>query len=403
MTRAQLSPKKRGVLASLSRTLSPRRNGSLGSFARPGRDADPSTKTSLPELAEVLARFSRDVTVREHAAWQRFFSVRKDDLKSAHVERRIKRYRSDQTLEVSRSAAAEFAKGPLRQVRQEASGLTDTSAMTDFDSNPVDPHRIALMSDLGGSNSIEKLISSPGEQVDAVELPSVSQVQISSQPDKAVSTDPPDVTLSTRPPSDASMADEAQAALALSPVDRPSLAIHPSADEVASTERDATVSRPAVIAEGEVALSESPQQSAMPTPERLLPPGTALATGMTRSASDFSVASNNTIERRSKTVSIDSFEIMRVLGKGCAGKVLLVREKATDRLMALKAITKRHVRRSRAQSLSTISSLMRFNTGARSSRTRPHADGAVGPEGLRSRRPEPLCRQAALFLPRRGQ
>ncbi len=34
---------------------------------------------------------------------------------------------------------------------------------------------------------------------------------------------------------------------------------------------------------------------------------------------------------------------MRVLGKGCAGKVLLVRQKASNELYALKAITKKHV------------------------------------------------------------
>jgi serine/threonine protein kinase len=35
--------------------------------------------------------------------------------------------------------------------------------------------------------------------------------------------------------------------------------------------------------------------------------------------------------------------MMRVLGKGCAGKVLLVRHKSSSNLYALKAITKRHV------------------------------------------------------------
>lgn len=49
-------------------------------------------------------------------------------------------------------------------------------------------------------------------------------------------------------------------------------------------------------------------------------------------------------ERKSqRKVIIDDFEMMRVLGKGCAGKVLLVRHKATTDLFALKAITKRHV------------------------------------------------------------
>ena len=45
----------------------------------------------------------------------------------------------------------------------------------------------------------------------------------------------------------------------------------------------------------------------------------------------------------SRKVSITDFEMMRVLGKGCAGKVLLVRHKASTSLYALKAITKRHV------------------------------------------------------------
>ena len=44
-----------------------------------------------------------------------------------------------------------------------------------------------------------------------------------------------------------------------------------------------------------------------------------------------------------RKVVIDDFEMMRVLGKGCAGKVLLVRHKSTAELYALKAITKRHV------------------------------------------------------------
>jgi hypothetical protein len=44
-----------------------------------------------------------------------------------------------------------------------------------------------------------------------------------------------------------------------------------------------------------------------------------------------------------RKVVIDDFEMMRVLGKGCAGKVLLVRHKTTEDHFALKAITKRHV------------------------------------------------------------
>lgn len=56
-----------------------------------------------------------------------------------------------------------------------------------------------------------------------------------------------------------------------------------------------------------------------------------------------SVDPNQELKKRSKKVAIDDFEMMRVLGKGCAGKVLLVRHKPTADLFALKAITKRHV------------------------------------------------------------
>jgi hypothetical protein len=48
-------------------------------------------------------------------------------------------------------------------------------------------------------------------------------------------------------------------------------------------------------------------------------------------------------ERGSRKVQVSDFEMMRVLGKGCAGKVLLVRYKSSSDLYALKAITKRHV------------------------------------------------------------
>jgi serum/glucocorticoid-regulated kinase 2 len=50
-----------------------------------------------------------------------------------------------------------------------------------------------------------------------------------------------------------------------------------------------------------------------------------------------------TKERSHRKVVINDFEMLRVLGKGCAGKVLLVRHKPTSELYALKAITKRHV------------------------------------------------------------
>ncbi|KZT62721.1 kinase-like protein, partial [Calocera cornea HHB12733] len=46
---------------------------------------------------------------------------------------------------------------------------------------------------------------------------------------------------------------------------------------------------------------------------------------------------------KGRKIRIEDFEMLRVLGKGCAGKVLLVKHRASASLYALKAITKRHV------------------------------------------------------------
>lgn len=51
----------------------------------------------------------------------------------------------------------------------------------------------------------------------------------------------------------------------------------------------------------------------------------------------------DTSQRRTDKVTVNDFEVVRVLGKGCAGKVLLVRHKGTKGLYAMKSIHKRHV------------------------------------------------------------
>jgi hypothetical protein len=56
-----------------------------------------------------------------------------------------------------------------------------------------------------------------------------------------------------------------------------------------------------------------------------------------------SVDPKRELKKSQRKVVINDFEMLRVLGKGCAGKVLLVRHKSTTDLYALKAITKRHV------------------------------------------------------------
>jgi len=48
-------------------------------------------------------------------------------------------------------------------------------------------------------------------------------------------------------------------------------------------------------------------------------------------------------KERKRKVGIDDFGMMRVLGKGCSGFVMLVRHKQTRNLFALKVSTKKHL------------------------------------------------------------
>ncbi|GAA5863793.1 hypothetical protein JCM3774_001160 [Rhodotorula dairenensis] len=356
----RLSPKKkRSVLASLTRTLSPRRNGSVA--ASRGVDArHPSTSPaseSLGGIADALTAYSRSASVREHAAWARFFATRREDLHSARIERRIKRYRSDQTLEVSRkpnvdpfSAATPTQAGLTSRPRRESS----TRATVD---SVVDSHPLSLELDAQFARDVEALLAGHADD-ETCDMPSVSQMDLSPRPDPAaklaVERDAP--TLEHRPVT----ADE--------DIDIPTLVVHQAPAHLDGDEGDqdavarfdsqtASDALPASVAsldsKNEVeTVSHAPGTSsrhvlvigaeAQEPPVAPTPPDCG-SSGMTRSASGYSTATSNTLEKRSRSITLDSFERLRVLGKGCAGKVLLVREKRSGQLMALKAITKRHV------------------------------------------------------------
>lgn len=280
---------------------------------------------------------------REHPAWREFFAIRADDLKSDRVERRIKRYRSDQTLEVSRNrmsdpfAVESVGMSSSRSERQDDSTATNTSMATDLDNTSIAPVHVSLYSGDEAPSGSPEVDSHWILGPDADALPSLSQVKIASQSDPQTPTSPK----KARPASDTSMLSSAPTIA--TDVDRLREAPLDSVTE--------SVQEPRLPSQNGRLLSPLPQH-ASPN-DRSSWQGCAeattrgpMASGMTRSASDYSMGTTNSIDRRSKAITLDSFEMMRVLGKGCAGKVLLVREKKTERLMALKAITKRHVSRS---------------------------------------------------------
>ena len=114
------------------------------------------------------------------------------------------------------------------------------------------------------------------------------------------------------------------------------------AERVSTIETSSTPEEAKIAEDQESAQNDS---QVIPPANSTLSPSAALPCPSAKMSRSLSTSSAMSIEKRSKGVTIDSFEIMRVLGKGCAGKVLLVKQKGTDEHYAIKAITKRHVSR----------------------------------------------------------
>ncbi|BGO90286.1 hypothetical protein NBRC10512v2_002332 [Rhodotorula toruloides] len=293
------TPKKRSkVLASLTRTLSPRRNGppSFSSFggSRDSRAVAIDTK----ELGAMLTKASLDSTLRQHVAWQKFFAVRRDDLESARIERRIKRARSDQTLHLGGKDSLEspfVARTTLQTVEDRA----EPNATVQPSTAPLGTEQ-PLASDV----AVDVSMGSPADVASSSTPANVEMVLFDANEQGSAPSEP--VAVSDSPEQSSVLEPDGESATGAS--------VTPAAH--AAPVRPATADA--------VRRDLAPLTSA----------------GMTRSVSD---VSTTTVEKRSKSMTIDAFEILRVLGKGCAGKVLLVRKKDTEDLFALKAITKRHV------------------------------------------------------------
>lgn len=273
--------------------------------------ASPNNVT-ITKLAAYLTTIANDQIHRQTRVWKRFVRVRTDDLESVRVERAIKRVRSDLAAHLSHSST-DLSRPSLSMNGSELS-------KEDADTVIVEGTQIAV---------VEK------KQPDLP--PSVSEEQL--------------VNGSEDEPS-------SEAELTLPPVDTPSASEPEEDDDIGSTpvQTDSPASR---IPRSQSAdptsrarmFKSSPlngreetmsQTSATTGDESSV---SASTTGRrTRKKRSRSEDPNRELKKRStRKVIIDDFEMMRVLGKGCAGKVLLVRHKPTTDLFALKAITKRHV------------------------------------------------------------
>ncbi|KAG1747624.1 hypothetical protein EDB19DRAFT_1630609 [Suillus lakei] len=271
----------------------------------------------ITSLAAYLTTISNEPTFRQTRAWKRFVRVRTDDLESVRVERAIKRVRSDLAAHGSSKVATNISSGDVSENR---GGWIEVN-LNDF--------TVGDLREEGIKEEEEDAESTPVE-VEGL-APVADEAPLAGAPEDIV------------------VADEAVPA----PIET-ELAAPSAADE-----EETVVSTPvAEVQASRLLRSHSADPDKASRLSRVytsstLQDGTSSQTGDDSSIStntgrrkkrSKSTDPNKELKKRSKRkVVIDDFEMMRVLGKGCAGKVLLVRHKTSSDLYALKAITKRHV------------------------------------------------------------
>ncbi|KZW00484.1 kinase-like protein [Exidia glandulosa HHB12029] len=285
-------------------------------FASPLTTADAQTPTT--SLASYLTTLSNDPAIRVCRPWRKFVRVRTDDLESVRVERAIKRVRSDLAAHHATATPA-----PVPSVPSSSSVSMVGSDMSDVP-EPV-PTRAESLHGARTHDGIKE----EDEDANTDEQHAPSQAAATEDAsDRGAPFEAADAgaeenglpTPSSSPPSPTGGA-------------HPTLRIPRSAS--ADPDKASRLSRVWKAASSplkQTAGDETETDDAGFDTDRA-------------STGEGSKPRKRRIprERKSKKVVIDDFEMVRVLGKGCAGKVLLVRHKAENKVYALKAITKRHV------------------------------------------------------------
>ncbi|KAG6841578.1 hypothetical protein C0991_009613 [Blastosporella zonata] len=287
-----------------------------------------SASANSTRLASYFTTISNTAGLRNARVWKRFVRVRTDDLESVRVERAIKRVRSDLAAHVGglTKEKENLYKGSVKA--ESIVTPSETGSVLEEQVNGSEARQV-----VDQAQSIKEVDMTPAEDTE------------SALPTTIVTDDAP---ADTPPPSDLPEPDAVQ------PVEYGIEAVPAPIEEVSTpvvAEAPARIPRSHSV---DFDKSRMSRTFASSTPSR---DGASSQTGDESSAASTTGGSARRSQRKKRAQSqmpkeprksqrkvvIDDFEMMRVLGKGCAGKVLLVRQKTTSELYALKAITKRHV------------------------------------------------------------
>ena len=271
-------PRKRRqptILATLSRTLSP------GKAKRSAKDVFILPEDQHPPLAQLssyLSELGKLPEIRTSTEWTSFFQPKGSDLESHRVERRVKRIMSDPQLAKSRS------------------GLLDTAKVAVID---VDIK--------------EELVVASGEEVDVADSESLRGLAEIAAIGRHLTGEDDETPIATVP-------DRSPAVTLL--VTTPPVQVHP-ADKVETKAEAIVAAKPAPIITTPLEdLPEPEQHIVVELPQR---PSTADPIKPKKDKVDFPsrTTSFSHPKRRKdeRKTGLEDFEVLRVLGKGCAGKV----------------------------------------------------------------------------------
>ncbi|KAH8993953.1 hypothetical protein EDB92DRAFT_1978112 [Lactarius akahatsu] len=298
-----------------------------------------SANPTITGLAAYLTTLSNDQVFRQARPWKRFVRVRTDDLESVRVERAIRRVRSDVAAHLSSPST-------VNVTMHNTSVLDDTRrAGTERKSREETLNGNAPGMERRASRFRENIDGAETRQRDDISMHDTDPTPSLVSDGKSNTEDMPERTLTDghgvmapAPDTDASVHPVAPSTPLPAAVEHPSRIPR---SQSADPDKAARLSRVFTQSATSVGISgtETPSASASATEDD----SSVNTSHEHRERKKRSKSAARIKERVSRKVQVADFEMMRVLGKGCAGKVLLVRHKNSSDLYALKAITKRHV------------------------------------------------------------
>ncbi|KAF8523220.1 hypothetical protein JB92DRAFT_3110191 [Gautieria morchelliformis] len=325
-------------------------------------------------LASYLTVISNHPSVRTSRPWRRFVRVRTDDLESVRVERAIKRVRSDLGMHLPAPATSDII-----NTLSDPHPLSDTESIPgDVATDNGDNGDGATVDRDSGVGGLQKHgIKEEEEDEDMLIMREDAKIaELVAGGDAAANITVPHVPELSSPVEAKDIVEEDTTTVEPShmPPQQPVEPSHTPPQQPVEPSH----TPPQQPVEPLHTPPQQPVEDALPTPAPSppTPPAPSPPASPVRSAARIPRSASAdpdkasrlsrvwtpegedtpaTPKRKPKRISpkpktkptrkvvVDDFDMMRVLGKGCAGKVLLVRHRASSNLYALKAITKRHV------------------------------------------------------------